>query len=463
MPSDGAGRDPFSTVRGVERVRVYDIILKKRGGGELSGEEIAYLIAGYTAGTIPDYQLSAFAMALYFQGMSRREILDLTLALANSGETVSLSGIPGVIVDKHSTGGVGDSTTLVLVPLVASAGVPVAKMSGRGLDHTGGTLDKLEAIPGFRSALSPEELIGAVRRTGAAVVSQTENLVPADKKLYALRDLTATVDSIPLIASSIMSKKLAAGAAALLLDVKTGDGAFMHELEDAFTLAETMVQIGLGAGRETAAVITGMEQPLGRAVGNALEVAEAILTLQGKGPADLTALALYLGGWMLFLAGRVSHPQEGRTLLERKIAGGAALEKLREMIRTQHGNAAVVDDPDLLPRAAAVVPVRAARSGYICRLGAGRVGRAAMLLGAGRRNAGDSIDLAAGVTLAKKIGDPVETGEVLAYLHLNGAPEKEPALTAGRLLLEAYQIGAAPVVEPELLLGYVDRGGRHHI
>lgn len=441
-------------------MRVYDLILKKRGGDELSGEEISYLIAGYTAGTIPDYQLSAFAMAVFFQGMTDRETLALTLAMAGSGETVSLSGIPGLSADKHSTGGVGDTTSLVLVPLVASAGVPVAKMSGRGLGHTGGTLDKLAAIPGFRSDLSVKEMIRAVEETGAAVVGQTENLVPADKKLYALRDLTATVDSLPLIAASIMSKKLAAGADALVLDVKTGDGAFMKELPDAFTLAEMMVRIGIGAGRETAAVITSMEQPLGRAVGSALEVEEAILTLQGKGPADLTALSLLLGGWMLFLAKKVSSPQEGRARLDKQLSGGAALEKFREMIRSQHGDAAVVDDFSLLPRAAAAIAVKASQSGYIHRLRAELVGRAALALGAGRRPGGETIDHAVGVTLVKKIGDPVKSGEVLAYLHLNCAPEEAPAVTAGRLLREAYEIGPAPASAPELVLGYVDRAGR---
>ncbi len=446
-----------------KKMRVYDIILKKRNGGELSREEIGYLIAGYTEGTIPDCQLSAFAMAVYFRGMSHRETLDLTLAMAGSGEMVSLSGISGPIVDKHSTGGVGDTTTLVLVPLVASAGVPVAKMSGRGLGHTGGTLDKLAAIPGFRSDLSIEEMIGTVEQAGAAVVGQTETLVPADKKFYALRDRTATVDSLPLIAASIMSKKLAAGADALLLDVKTGDGAFMKEPAGAFALAETMVRIGTGAGRETAAVITSMEQPLGRAVGSALEVEEAVLTLQGRGPADLTALSLFMGGWMLFLAQKAASPQEGREQLAKKLAGGAALEKFREMIRLQHGDAAIVDDLSLLPRAAATVPVQAHRSGYIHRLGAELVGRAALALGGGRRSGGGSIDAAVGVTLVKKRGDFVESGETLAQLHLNCAPGAAPAAAAEKLLREAYALGPAPTPEPALICGYVDRAGRHSI
>lgn len=445
------------------KVRVGDLIQKKRDGGELLGEEIDHLIAGYTAGSIPDYQLSALAMAIYFRGMTDRETLDLTLALANSGETVSLDGVPGITVDKHSTGGVGDSTTLVLAPLVASAGVPVAKMSGRSLGHTGGTLDKLEAIPGFQSSFTPEELAEAVRGIGLALAGQTEAIVPADRKLYALRDVTATVDSLPLIAASIMSKKLAAGAEALVLDVKTGSGAFMKGLEEAFALAEMMVQIGLGAGRETAAVITNMDQPLGAAVGNALEVEEAILTLQGRGPADLTELCLVLGGWMLFLGGKAPSPRQGGVMLERNIANGAALDKFRELIRSQHGDAGVIEDPALFPRAAAEIRVRAVGGGYIHRLDAGAIGRAAMALGAGRGTAGAPIDLAVGVTLFKKIGDPVQSGDDLARLHLNCAPTSPPARAARRLVEEAYGIGARPAAEPRLVFGFVDRTGSHHI
>lgn len=444
-------------------MRVYDLILKKRGGGELSREEINYLIAGYTAGTIPDYQLSAFAMAVYFQGMTDREMLDLTLAMVGSGDTVSLSKIPGVKVDKHSTGGVGDTTTLVLAPLVAAAGVPVAKMAGRSLGHTGGTLDKLEAIPGFQSSLSIDEMIKAVQTCGIAVVGQTANLVPADKKLYALRDVTATVDSLPLIATSIMSKKLAAGADAFVLDVKTGDGAFMKELEEAFTLAEAMVEIGTGAGRETIAVITNMDQPLGWAVGNALEVKEAILTLQGKGPVDLAELCLVLGGWMLLLGGKATCLQEGRKILEQTIASGAALDKLRELIRLQHGDTAVVDDFSPLPRAKVTVPVKAVDRGYVHRLRAETVGRAAMALGAGRETKDDPVDLAVGVVLVKKVGDRVDPGDELAMIHLNCAPEAPLAAAARGLILEAYEVKPAPVAKPQLIFGYVDRAGRHRI
>ncbi len=441
-------------------MRVYDIILKKRGGGELTAREINFLIKGYTAGAIPDYQLSAFAMAVYFQGMTEKETLDLTLAMAGSGDTVSLEAIPGLKVDKHSTGGVGDSTTLVLAPLVAAAGVPVAKISGRGLGHTGGTLDKLEAIPGFQSSLSIAEMVEVVQRCGAAVVGQTGNLVPADKKLYALRDVTATVDSPPLIAASIMSKKLAAGADALVLDVKTGDGAFLKDLEASFALAEMMVKIGGGAGRETAAVITNMDQPLGRAVGSSLEVEEAVLTLQGKGPADLAELCMVLGGWMLYLSGKFSSPQEGWGELERLIESGAALDKFREMIRLQGGDERIIENPDLLPRAAAVVPVSAAAGGYVHRLKAEAIGRAALLLGAGRETGDDDIDHAVGLTLLKKTGDPVEPGDRLALLHMNCAPGAPPAEKARRLVTGAYEIGAAPAAGLSLILGSVDRAGR---
>ncbi len=444
-------------------MRVYDIILKKRNGGELSGEEINFLIKGYTAGAIPDYQLAAFAMAVYFQGMTEEETLALTLAMAGSGDTVSLSKIPGLKVDKHSTGGVGDTTTLVLTPLVAAAGVPVAKMTGRGLGHTGGTLDKLEAIPGFRSSLSIAAMIKAVQKTGIAVVGQTGNLVPADKKLYALRDVTATVDSLPLIAASIMSKKLAAGADAFVLDVKTGDGAFLKDLEDSFALAEAMVKIGTGAGRATAAVITNMDQPLGFAVGNSLEVQEAILTLQGNGPADLAELCSILGGWMICLAGKASSPQDGREELDRVIESGAALDKFRELILAQHGDAAVIENPALLPRAAATVPVTAAVGGYIHRLRAEAIGRAAMALGAGRETKDDPVDLAVGVTLLKKVGDRVTPGDELALLHLNCAPEAPPAGTARRLIMDAYEIEPATAAKPQLIFGYVDRTGRHYI
>jgi pyrimidine-nucleoside phosphorylase len=440
-------------------MRAYDIILKKRNRSALSREEIDYLVSGYVSGAVPDYQMAAFAMAVYFQGMTRAETLDLTLAMVASGDTVSLAEIPGIKVDKHSTGGVGDTTTLVLAPLVAAAGAPVAKMSGRGLGHTGGTLDKLEAIPGFTAALSAAAMIRAVREVGVAVVGQTANLVPADKMLYALRDVTATVDSLPLIAASIMSKKLAAGADALVLDVKTGDGAFLKDLEAAAALAGAMVEIGLGAGRETVALITNMDQPLGRAVGNALEVEEAILTLQGRGPADLEALCLLLGGEMLHLAGIAASPAAGQEKLRGIIAGGEGLAKFRELIRSQQGDARVAEDFSLLPRARTRVPVKSPTDGYVRRIKAEAVGRGAMLLGAGRETKDAAIDPAAGIILLKKIGDPVSAGEPLAELHTGHGPLSPPVEAARRLVLDAFECGAEPVPQPPLLLGRVDRSG----
>ncbi len=440
-------------------MRAYDLILKKRNGGELSRREINYLISGYVKGTIPDYQMSALAMAIYFQGMSKRETLDLTLAMVESGDRVSLQEIPGIKVDKHSTGGVGDTTTLVLVPLVAAAGAPVAKMSGRGLGHTGGTLDKLESIPGFRVDLGAAEFFQAVKETGAAVISQSGNLVPADQKFYALRDVTATVDSMPLIASSIMSKKLAAGADALVLDVKAGDGAFLKEPDQAFALAGTMVEIGLGAGRRTVALVTGMDQPLGQAVGNALEVEEAIRTLRGEGPEDLTALCLALGGRMLYLAEKAPDPESGAAMLQRLIASGAALEKLRQIITTQHGDSRVVDDTALLPQARHTLEIRAGQAGFVQRIKAESVGLSAMLLGAGRETKESEINLAAGVVLNKKVGDPVNDGEVLAVLHTDFDPGSNQVEAARRLLLAAFECGPEKPAPLPLILGYVDRHG----
>ena len=435
-------------------VRAYEIILKKRNGLALTGAEIDYLVKGYAAGLVPDYQMAAFAMAVYFQGMSREETLALTMAMVQSGETVSLADIPGIKVDKHSTGGVGDTTTLVLVPLVAAAGVPVAKMSGRGLGHTGGTLDKLESIPGFRTDLSREELADQVRRIGAAVAGQTANLVPADKALYALRDVTATVDSLPLIASSIMSKKLAAGADAIVLDVKCGDGAFMKNLDDALALARAMVEIGRGAGRETVAILSAMEQPLGRAVGNALEVEEAIKTLRGEGPADLEELCLVLGGQMLCLAGKVPDPARGSELLK-GLLGGAALNKFKELIAAQHGDARVADDPSLLPQAPVRLELPSPAAGFVQRIRAESIGRSAMLLGAGRETKEDAIDPAAGIVLLKKAGDAVKAGEPLAVLHTALDPASPRVEQARRMALEAYEIDAAPPAASSLILGAV--------
>ncbi|NPV26253.1 MAG: pyrimidine-nucleoside phosphorylase [Firmicutes bacterium] len=438
-------------------MRVYDIILKKRRGLELSTEEIEFLIQGYTRGEIPDYQMSAWAMAVFFQGMNARETADLTMAMVRSGDQVDLSRIKGIKVDKHSTGGVGDTTTLVLAPLVAAAGVPVAKMSGRGLGHTGGTLDKFESIPGFQVELRIEEFINNVNTVGAAVVGQTGNLAPADKKLYALRDVTATVDSVPLIASSVMSKKIAAGADAIVLDVKTGSGAFMKTLEGSFELAEAMVKIGQATGRRTVAVITDMDQPLGLAVGNAVEVREAIATLQGKGPADLAELCLTLGSQMLVLAGVVSNEQAARLRLKELLTSGAALAKLKEMVVAQKGDPAAIDNPALLPTAVEQIAVPCPSAGYVTRIEAEEIGHIATMLGAGRETKESVVDPAVGIVLNKKVGDRVEVNEPLAFLHVNRLERVEEA--RGRLI-KAYSIGLEPPLPPKLIYGLVTEKGR---
>lgn len=400
-------------------MRMVDLIAKKRDGEELSTSEIQFIIDGYTKGEIPDYQMAAWAMAVYFRGMSDRETADLTMAIVQSGETVDLSTIEGTIVDKHSTGGVGDTTTLVLAPLVASAGVPVAKMSGRGLGHTGGTIDKLESISGFHVEIGTDEFIQLVNKNKLAVIGQSEDLTPADKKLYALRDVTATVNSIPLIASSIMGKKIAAGADAIVLDVKTGEGAFMKKIEDARKLAKTMVQIGKMTGRKTIAVISDMSQPLGYAVGNALEVKEAIATLKGEGPEDLAELCLTLGSHMVYLGKKADSPDAAREMLKKAIEDGSALETFKTFIKAQGGDPSIIDDPAKLPKAKYSFEVPAKEEGYICEIKADEIGTAAMLLGAGRATKTSSIDLSAGVVLKKKIGDYVQKGEPLAIIHCN--------------------------------------------
>lgn len=400
-------------------MRVYDLIYKKRQGEALTREEIKFLIDGYTAGDIPDYQLSAWAMAVFFQGMNEEEIADLTMAMVESGDMLDLSPIKGVKVDKHSSGGVGDTTTLVLAPLVSAAGVPVAKLSGRGLGHTGGTIDKLEAIPGFRTDLALNEFIENVNEVGVAVAGQTADLTPADKKLYSLRDVTATVDSIPLIASSIMSKKIAGGADGIVLDVKTGDGAFMEELEEAEKLARTMVEIGKRLERKTIALITDMSQPLGYAIGNALEVREAIQTLQGNGPTDLTELSLQLGANMLLIAGRVGDFQEGYNLLEGLLQSGAALEQLGRLIQAQGGEAAVIEDERRLPQARYNVPVLAGEEGYLAAIKTKELGLLSVEIGAGRARKEDAIDPAVGFVLEKKVGDRVQPGDTLLVIHAN--------------------------------------------
>ncbi|NIK75156.1 pyrimidine-nucleoside phosphorylase [Paenibacillus castaneae] len=400
-------------------MRMVDLIEKKRDGGELSTEEINFFIDGYTKDEIPDYQVSAMAMAIFFQDMTERERADLTMAIVNSGDTIDLSAIEGVKVDKHSTGGVGDTTTLVLAPLVAALDIPVAKMSGRGLGHTGGTIDKLEAIAGFHVEIGKDEFVSLVNKDKIAVIGQSGNLTPADKKLYALRDVTATVDSIPLIASSIMSKKIAAGSDAIVLDVKTGAGAFMKTVDDAKELAHAMVSIGNNVGRKTMAVISDMSQPLGLAIGNALEVKEAIDTLQGKGPKDLEELCLALGRQMVFLANKASSLEEAEEMLKEVIRNGKALEKFKQFIANQGGDASVVDHPEKLPQASYLIEVPAKESGVVAEIIADEIGTAAMLLGAGRATKESEIDLAVGLMLNKKIGDSVQAGESLVTIHAN--------------------------------------------
>jgi len=401
-------------------VRMVDLIEKKQEHETLTTEEIKWMIESYTKDEIPDYQMSAMLMAIYFQGMTKEELRDLTVAMVESGDEIDLSAIKGIKVDKHSTGGVGDTTTLVLAPLVASAGVPVPKMSGRGLGHTGGTLDKLESIEGFHIEITQEEFVDLVNKNKLALVGQSGNLTPADKKIYALRDVTSTVGSIPLIASSIMSKKIASGADAIVLDVKVGTGAFMKNIEDAKELAETMVEIGNSVGRDTMAVISDMSQPLGEAIGNANEVKEAIDTLKGEGPEDLTELCLVLGSQMAYLGGVGENLEEARQKLEENIKNGKALEQFKRFIEAQGGNPDVADRPDeLLPQAKNKVEVTADKDGVISEVDAEELGVAAMMLGAGRETIDSELDLAAGLMLHKKIGDPVKKGESLLTIYSN--------------------------------------------
>lgn len=418
-------------------MRMYDIIHKKRNGGELSGDEIRFFVEGYTNGSVPDYQAAAFCMAVYFQGMTEKETSELTLAMAESGDQIDLSGIDGFTVDKHSTGGVGDKTSLIVAPIVASCGGKVAKMSGRGLGHTGGTVDKLEAIPNFRTELTPDEFIKQVNNIGLCIVGQTGELAPADKKLYALRDVTATVESIPLIASSIMSKKLAAGSKGIVLDVKTGSGAFMKTFEESENLAKKMVSIGKSAGRSVTAVITNMDIPLGNSVGNSLEVIEAIKTLKGEGESDLTDVCLTLAAQMLCM---VTGEDEKACYAMAKdaIDDGSALNKLCEMISAQGGNAGVVDDFLLFKQPKHTVEISSEREGYIEHTDAEKIGLASVILGAGREKKGDPIDSSAGIVLKKKTGDRVEKGDTLAIFYTDDESKIEEAK---REFFEAFTFG----------------------
>ncbi len=423
-------------------MRAVEIIEKKRDGYELSPEEIRFFVEGFTRGEIPDYQAAAFLMAVYFRGMTPRETADLTLAMAYSGRVLDLHDIAPVVVDKHSTGGVGDKVSLVVVPLVAAAGLPVGKMSGRGLSFTGGTIDKLESIRGFRVELTVEEFREQLRRVGAVLCGQSADLAPADGKFYALRDVTGTVPSIPLIAASIMSKKIAAGADAIVLDVKVGNGAFMKTLEDARALAQRMVDIGFALGRRVVAVISDMNQPLGEAVGNALEVKEAIATLRSDGPQDFREHCLTIAAYMLYLGGRAGSVAEGRRLAEETLSSGAAWEKFRALVAAQGGDVEQIEEPERLPRARLIREIPAPADGYIAEMRAYEVGMAAVALGAGRTKKGEPIDPAVGILVHRKVGDPVRRGEPLFTVHANA---EERLAEAEAWLSRAVRIREAPV------------------
>lgn len=431
-------------------MRMYDLIMKKRNGKALTKEEIRFMIEGYTKGVIPDYQMSAMMMAIYFVGMNKEETFHLTMAMAESGDMLDLSAIAGVKVDKHSTGGVGDKTSLALTPMVAACGVKIAKMSGRGLGHTGGTIDKLESFEGFSTAVSTEKFIQNVNEHGIAIMGQTKELAPADKLLYALRDVTATVDNMSLIASSIMSKKLAAGADAIVLDVKTGSGAFMKQEKDALALAEEMVDIGRNAGRKMMAVISDMDQPLGNAVGNALEVKEAIAALKGEGPKDFTKLCITLGSCMLLMAGLAENEKEAERKLQKVIEDGSALNKLADFVAAQGGNKEMVYQPALLPEASLISPLVSPREGYINRIICDEVGICSLILGGGRETKESSIDLSVGIVLEKKVGDYVRKGETLAVIHANDEEKKK---ACEERLLAAYQIGSEKRDEGSVIRG----------
>ena len=426
-------------------MRMYDVIMKKRNGEVLTDEEIKFFVEGYTKGEIPDYQASAFMMAVYFQGMNDHETSVLTQYMAQSGDMVDLSSIPGIKVDKHSTGGVGDKTTMVIGPIVASCGAPVAKMSGRGLGHTGGTLDKLESIPNLTTSIAREDFFNIVKNIGVSVIGQTGNLAPADKKLYALRDVTATVDNISLIAASIMSKKIAAGSDAILLDVKTGSGAFMKTIDASIELAQTMVSIGEHVGRKTVALITDMDRPLGNAIGNSLEVIEAVNTLKGNGPDDFTDICLNLAADMLYLAGK-GDLQECMSMAKDALESGKAFIKFKEMVAAQGGDVSVIDNTDLFEKAPIVYEVLADEDGWITAMDTERCGIASVVLGAGRENTEDTVDYSAGIILKAKLGDKVSKGQPLAVLYTS---RENAVKTAEEMLKQAMNIGAEqPQITP---------------
>ncbi len=435
---------------------MYDLIVKKKMGLSLREDEINFIVKGFTNGEIPDYQMAAFLMAVCLKGMDKKETIALTLAMAHSGDMLNLSAIEGIKVDKHSTGGVGDKTSLVLGPMVASLGIPVAKMSGRGLGHTGGTIDKLESFPGFSTSIPTEKFIENINRMKMAIVGQTANLAPADKKIYALRDVTATVDNISLIASSIMSKKIASGADVIVLDVKTGSGAFMKTLEDSIALAKAMVEIGYGVGRETYAVITDMNQPLGRAVGNSIEVAEAIDTLSGNGPEDLLEVSLTLGSYMLLGAKKAGSVEEARELLKKTIEDKSALNKLSEFIRAQDGDDRAVYDTGRFPKASIQAEVIAEKEGYVTRIVTDEIGMASLILGGGRETKDSVIDLSVGIYIHKKLGDKVNSGDSLATLYGNAADKVK---AAKERYLRAYTIEEAKPESGKYIYGIVTKEG----
>lgn len=434
-------------------MRMFDVIMKKRDGYELTDDEIREVIHGFVEGSVPDYQMSALLMAIYYQGMSNRETVTLTMEMAKSGDMLDLSGIEGVKVDKHSTGGIGDKTTLIVGPMVASLGIPVAKMSGRGLGYTGGTIDKLESFDGFCTAMTLDEFTRHVNANKFALTGQTGNLTPADKKIYALRDVTATVDSIPLIASSIMSKKIASGADVIVLDVKMGSGAFMKDIDSARKLARTMVDIGKGVGRKVVGIITDMDQPLGLAVGNALEVMEAIDVLKGQGPKEVREICIVLGMYMVHLANPDISLDEARRLLIKSLDDGSALLKFKEFVKAQNGNPDTVEDYSLLPQAKFVHKVLAEQSGYITHIQADEVGASSIILGAGRERKEDIINKAVGIVLNKKVNDYVEKGDVLAYLH---GDDEEKMQIAARRLTAAYAYSKQPRTDYKLVYEIIE-------